>query len=151
MPASGCFCGSATQHHFQLGRLQAHGPFCSRPLSCCYTGADSPAEVDAAQPLLKRGDAAAAGVIVERVLSGATAACSPTGCWTLLVLPLFCLFLVDNSGLLAFSALSFCDLRMGLLVRLWNHIFGLHLIVGHISPPVSGVNVANAGRFLLAA
>ena len=64
MPASGCFCGSATQHHFQLGRLQAHGPFCSRPLSCCYTGADSPAEVDAAQPLLKRGDAAAADVIV---------------------------------------------------------------------------------------
>ena len=64
---------------------------------------------------------------------------------------LFCLFLVDNAGLLALSALSFCNLRMGLLVRLWNHILGLHLVVGHNSPPVSGVNVAIAGRFLLGA
>jgi hypothetical protein len=75
-----------------------------------------------------------------------------TGCWTLLVLPLFCLFLVDKASKLALSALSFCNLRMGLLVGLGNHILGLHLVVGHNSSPlVSGVNVAIAGRFLLAA
>jgi hypothetical protein len=70
--------------------------------------------------------------------------CSPTDCWTLSVLPLFCLFLVDNAGLLALFALSFCNLRMGLLVSLWNHILGLRLVVGHNSPPVSGVNVTIA-------
>jgi hypothetical protein len=61
----------------------------------------------------------------------------------------FCFFFVDNVGLLALSALSFCDLLMGLLVRLWNHIVGLNLVVGHNpSPPVSGLNVAITGRFL---
>ena len=42
--------------------------------------------------------------------------------WTLPVPLLFCLFLVDNAGLLALCALSFCNVRMGLLVGLWNHI-----------------------------
>src|SRR3984957_10416904 len=69
----------------------------------------------------------------------------PAGCWTLPVLSLFCLFLVDNASLLALFALSFCDLRMGLRVGLWNHILGFLLVVGHNSPPVSGVNVTKAG------
>src|SRR3984957_3100909 len=72
----------------------------------------------------------------------------PAGCWTLSVLSLFCLFLVDNASLLALFALSFCDLRMGLRVGLWNHILGFRLVVGHNSPPVSGVNVTSVVRFL---
>jgi hypothetical protein len=57
----------------------------------------------------------------------------------LLVDPLLRLFLIDDVSLRALSALSFCDLGMSLLVSLWNHILGLHPIVSHHSPPVSGV------------
>ena len=81
----------------------------------------------------------------ERVLSGTTADAAQLDAGRYLSFLFFCLFLVDNAGLLALFALSFCNLRMGLLVGLWNHILGFRLLVGHNSPPVSGVNVTNAG------
>jgi hypothetical protein len=56
---------------------------------------------------------------------------------SLAVLPLLSFFLVDKAGLLAVSALSFGDFRMGLLVSLllvslWNRILGSHLVVCHL-------------------